>query len=796
MFDFNKILTLEFFLGLFKRYWYLFLVSILLSICISYLYLKYTPSTYSTSVLVEVGDKSSKGSMSNALSEMGMFSELKNLDNEIFFVKSYPLVLKSIQSLNFNVQYFVEGDVRKLELYRNEPVSVRFLDSYHNHLNAKYNLKLSEGEKKVAIYNIQNDDELSPCLLNGKIGDTLVFSGAKVIFTRNKLIAYNRNVNYFFKVFSSEDIAQQFVNRVDVSQISEESTILQISLTGLVPERDVDFLNQLAADFVNKDLIDKDNKANNTLRFIQDQLDEVYVKLTGAESSLEKFRNSNNMFNVETSTEKIAGQFDDLEKEKAELNVQENYYKYLLEYVSNKNNNETIIAPSAIGVSDPLLIKTITDLNSIYSQKASLYHLENDNPTIREINNKISSLRLSLVENVKNILKGSDIRMSDIKSRIGMIESKLSRLPNNEREFVGIKREFDLNNHIYNYLLEKRAETGIAKATHTPENEILEPARINSTRRVAPISANVYKNNILIGLFLPLLFLIALQLFNSTIQNSKEIEEIVSLPILTEIVSYRGNEKSVHVLYNKPKSSLAESFRNLRINLQFLNQVQKSNQVIAFTSSISREGKTFGAINTAASLAFSGKKVILIGADLRKPRLDEEFDIINKIGLSNYLSKNAELEDVIQKSPYENLSLIMSGPIPPNPAELLESPLFNSMIEVLKQKYDYVIIDTSPLGLVPDYFIINKSIDITLFMVRQAYTEKKLLENLERLVKTEKLKRTYILLNDYDLKSGYDGSSFGYGYGYGYGNGSGYVDEDETTTKKWFNKLKSKLKIS
>ncbi len=487
----------------------------------------------------------------------------------------------------------------------------------------------------------------------------------------------------------------------------------------------------------------------------------------------------------------------DLDEQKAVHKVKRQYYDYLLEYLNEEKDFSEMLSPSSMGIQDPLLNQLVSDLTVLYTQRSrALISSTEENPYVRTLDKEIETTKRALRENISNIIRSNEILLSDLSERIETLENRIEMLPRTERELIGIQRKFNLNDATYNYLMEKRAEAGIALASNMPDNKIIDSAR--NSEVVAPKKTRNYFIALVLGLVFPMGIIYLRDFFNTKVQDRKDVSSIVSYPIIGVIPHLRQAAKSREVnliAFNEAKSPATEAFRALRANLSFM-AADKPSKIVSVTSAKSEEGKTFTAINLASVLSLTGKRTLVLSADLRKPRVYDEFGVNKEPGLANFLIGKEKLEDVIQQTRQnENLHVITSGTMPPNPSELLDSETMTLMLDELKKKYDYIITDTPPVGIVPDAIPVLNVSDVVLFIVRQKYTEKASLEFLKDFADKTGINNIAIEINDVKMgRSGYGYSySYGHGYGYGYGYGS-YYEESEKERLKVFKPISDSLK--
>jgi capsular exopolysaccharide synthesis family protein len=517
----------------------------------------------------------------------------------------------------------------------------------------------------------------------------------------------------------------------------------------------------------------KNKTAENAIKFIDEQLVIISDSLTHAEGSLEKFRLDNSFLNLSNEGAIIQRKLEDFENIKTSFELQLHYYEYLSEYLDSKNKNATIISPTVMGISDQVLLNLVEEYSTMQKEKEKLsLNLEINQPAVELLERGMNQIQLAMRENIKNgntTLTGS---IDEENKKIAVIESEIRKLPTTERKLINIQRKFDLNNTVYTYMLEKRAESSIAMASHVSDNRRIDEANFLHASMIKPRTRINYMFAVFFGLFLPMVWILLMDYFNDKVLDAKDIEKMTSIPI----IGYVGHNEGHSELYvtEKPGSSFAESFRSIRTSIKYF--IKENNKpVISISSTVSSEGKTFTAINLSAIIAMNGKKVLLIGLDMRKPSLSRAFNIDTTNGMSSYLSGNCEYEVVIKETLVKNLFYAPSGPVPPNPAELIERPEMKLFIEKAKAEFDFILIDTPPVAIVTDALLLAELVDLNLFIVRQRYTTRKSLEFMEKLNKNNELKKMAIVVNDISL-DGYYGYGLRYGYtmGYGYTYGTGY----------------------
>ena len=773
----------------FVGYWYYFLLSISVCLFIAFLYNRYTRPIYNVSTTIEIrDDNNTQLGVENILEGMEMFSVKTNLENEKAVLKSFTLAERTIIDLGIQISYFKHGSVQTVNQYKVNPYIVEF-DSTHLQLaNVDFYVDiLNDEEFQLRIdcedqntYNIKENKKNNSLQANLSYNSTHMFNQLiqtdYFSFKLFKTPYFNKNTyegdnSYSFKYHSLEKISKNYVNDLNVVPLSKESSVLKLSISGNVRKKNIDYLNTLSTLYLNQGLEEKNRMATNTIRFIESQIIKTQDSLENIENKLKDFKEENPNLEI---FDKDFGTF--FQKQKTESNITQyrvhlNYYQDLLSYLQNSNETDNIISPNSIGISNPELNTLISSFISLNSKKKELQlSTTESHPKYQSVLSQITFTKQSIIENLKNLISSTKSAEKSLQSRVNVFNKEIENLPNSEKEYVKLKREFMQSERIFNYLILKKQETEIAKEGTEPDHRIVDTAGKNDSEfPISPRRKMSYIISLLFGIGIPVVIVSIRDFFNETIRSKSDLTKVTNIPILGVIGN--SDKGSNLVVSDNPKSIIAESFRSLRTNIQYLASEKKS-KVITITSSVGSEGKTFCSSNLSLILSTAGYKTILIGADLRKPKTHEDFELFNQVGLSSYLINKNSLEEVISQTKYENLSLITSGPIPPNPSELLNGERMKALIENLKDQYDYIIIDTPPCGLVTDSVITMKFSDINLYVVRHNYTKKNMLNIINDLFDTKQVNNLNIIINDYMVNS----NSYGYGYGYGYGNGYGYYE--------------------
>jgi len=764
--------------------WWIFAITIFFALTIVYLINRYSDKVYSVSCSVIIGQESEKyGSIESLLEELSRVRKTRKtvVENELTVLKSHSLAYKTIQELDLKISYWSVGrrGIAESPLYKNNPFTV-VLDSTKNNIpGTKINIVILNKEQYILSIN-----EPFNIVKHLKFGEP--FNHEYFNFT----IIYNDTINnihfpkkYYFVINNLTALANYYQNALKVELNDERGSIVNLTLTGKNPLLITEYLNKLCEVYIKNNLEEKNKTSENTIKFIDQQLQGIIDSLNAAGLRLQNFRTANRVINLSSEGNLLFQRMEQLQSQKAMLDLNKRYFDYLQSYLSSKQNFNDIIAPSVAGINDELLTSIISNLNSLNQQYRSLsFSVKETSPQLQLLKSEIENLKNALLENLKNLISNNKIALQEIERRIKDAEIEIKKLPVTERQFITIQREFNINDQIYTFLLQKRAEAGIAKASNRPDHKILDIAKIENARRIKPKTSSNYMIGLMMAISIPLFILILIEYFNNKITDIKEITSKTPIPIAGSI----GHNEKVSDLpvFENPRSSLAESFRSLRTNLQYFLK-NKSNKVITISSTVSGEGKTFCAVNLSTIFAFAEKKTLLISLDLRKPSIHKVFNLTNEKGISTYLIEKNNLNEIIIDVNVKNLSIIPAGPIPPNPAELLESPRLQELFNYVLQNFEVIIIDTPPISIVTDALLLKEFTSLYLFILRHEYTHKNVIHLLNDLYLNRDLKNIALVINDIHIK-GYYGYTYAYGYGYGYGYGynygyygHGYYDEEE-----------------
>jgi tyrosine-protein kinase Etk/Wzc len=778
-------LDIKRYISLFISNWYWFGISLFIALTIAYGINRYSERMYTVSSTLLIKDDQT-GSLNSGTEKIipggDIFKSLQNLNNEIGILKSFRLndsVLKKLSE--FHIIYVKVGKRGFVEsrMYKSSPFKVVYDSLFVQPKNRVVGIEiLSDTSYMIELNHTVNFKRIK------NFGERFSEYGFDFTiiprFPGNKIVEKNISNRYYFYFIDPSDLANQYRSKLSVGPIVKEASIVSLSVNGFDPVQEADYLNKLMDVYINYGLENKQQTGEQTIKFIDKQVGIISDSLLIAEEKKEKFRQKNQFFDLSSEGSYLQTRLEKAENEKTSYELELKYYKYLSEYLDLKNADGTIVSPSLVGITDGLLVQLINQLSGQQKEREKLmFNFEANQLAVDFLDRQIDETRRSLVENIKNGMNGINLSIVDSDKKISSVDSLIAKLPAKEREFIKIQRKFDLNNTVYTYLLEKRAESGIAKASNIPDNRVVDYASKYSSGQIKPKIRQNLMLSLILGLFFPIIAISLIDYFNNKVMDKKDIEKRTNVPVIG-FISHSATRSDIPVVEN-PGSSLAESFRAVRTAFKFFSK-EKEKLIVAISSTISSEGKTFISINLSAITAMLGKKVLLIGLDLRKPRIDRVFQFENSPGMSSFLSGNCEYPDVIKETQIKNLFYAPSGPIPPNPAELIATENLQKFLMIARKEFDYIIIDTPPVAIVTDALLLNPFVDLNLFIVRQRYSSRDTIGMIDQLYKTERLGNLAIVINDINLTGYYGyglryGYSLGYGYTYGYNYyGKGYSD--------------------
>ncbi len=771
--DLNKIYQLI------QRNYKLFIVSVIIAVGVAFLVNRYSIPVYSisSSMLIKENKTQQSSPDVNDFLNSNLFGKNQNFQNELWVMKSSPVLEQTIRNLDLLVSYYKKDKFKYYDAYQNVPFQVFFLENHPQPVNVRFELtflmngyfQLRAKSGKTSFYNfttgqITSQKDKWNYTKNGKVGELIETDDlAFVVKADSSQKLFNKEApNWGFEFKTGTSLNNEIKKNLKFNVVDKLATVIELNLKSESLNKGIDIVNELMNVYSDQNLERKNHIATITIDYIEKQLNEISDSLSQTEDNLQSFRSSNQLLNITDQATGISAQYMDLQNKLAELVTRKRYYDYVSDYLGKNSNFSNMIVPASLGIQDPLLNNLMSELISAQAQRSNL--IENNqekNPLVQKLGIQIENVKQTISENITAVGKTTSISIDEMNKRIKKTEAEISRLPLTQRRLGNIERKYRLNDAIYNYMLEKRAEAKITKASNLPDDLIIEPAKMVGLGPISPNKRLNYLIAFVLGLCIPFGFVSIKSALNNKIESQDDIEQLTNVPLLGKILN--NNYKTRNVVYDFPKSNIAESFRALRTNLDFYVRGGQK-KVIMVTSCLEREGKTFIALNLAMSYAQLGRKTILIDLDLRKPEtyFNEKEDL--REGLSSYLIDKLNLEDIIIKSPHDKLDYILSGILPPNPVELIALDKTEKLFNKLNEEYDIIVLDTTPMAQVTDAYLLIDHADLKLVVTRQNYTLKKVFTLIMKDLLLKKVENVCIVLNDNKIYS----DQYGYGYGYNY----------------------------
>lgn len=750
------------------------------------LYLRYTNPVYeaSTSMMLKT-QKTTK--LLGADNEF-LTSDKNEIFREIQLMKSTIITSKVVEELDLGISYYKKGRTKLIssELYPSPPFIFEGEVLNENLYNKQINIVFKDSVNFILNY-ILGEKNYS---IQSSFGDSIENKDFKGRITKSRYSESNNffDGDYFFIINNKQHSAQKIAEKTTVTQINPSTRTLEIYFQDENKHKAKDVINKISEVFRQYDLETKQASANSILRFLDVQIKHFTDELNKYQDSLKDFRLENNFLSPEDEAENIIESLRQLEKQKDLLSYDLEIIDWYVNYI-DKLHDLKVISPGLLEVQLSSSINYVNTLIELEKEKEALLRkTTSEHPRAQLLEKEINDVKFNLNQELSNNVKRLELKMNNVNKNYNQEFSKFFELPEKEAEFERLNRKFKINETYYLNLLDKQVEISIAKAGIVSDYIVLESGNLPG-KPIGLDPSLIWISSLTIALLAGLLLIMLRYVLHNTIVSIEQIRANTTANILGVVPSLKGEDLlSPVIVHAKPKSQIAESFRTIRSNLQFLTNSGGCKK-IAISSTISGEGKTFIALNIAGILSQLGKKVILVDMDMRRPRLNSIFEIPNENGLSTILAGRDTLEDCLFEYDAANLDIITSGPIPPNPAELLLSDNFNTLITRLESEYDYIVFDTPPVGLVTDGLEIIKWVDYPIYVFRADYSEKDFVFNLQKLIDENKIEKLSIVLNDIGRRDSAYSYSYGYGYGYGYGAGSGYYVENTHEKKSIFKRL-------
>lgn len=738
--------------------WYWFLIFMSLSIAGSIFFLYKSTNYYGASATILV--KAQKNAFKDALSDqLPVGPKKEDLANEKMIITSTKLVEQAVTKLNLDVTYYIEGRLKTGEVYKGTPFNVegKILDPAFYGLPFRISI-LNKDQFKLDLdletYKFSKIFKFGEPVVNEKF--SLVINGNEGYIGNNKSI---RDIRYIFRVNNHSEVVKRYQHALSVS-ISDEASAINVLIEDPVPEKAVDFLNNIIALYIENSVSVSKEINSNTLSFIDNELREVEADLTGDETNLELFQRQRTPINPSETGSAYFAQKLEAEKEKDKLMAQLEAINMLTDNLNSSNKDIGISTSFLSETNDPSLAMAISKLADLQQKRSSLLFSNTpSSPMVKEVDQQIVEVRQAVLGSIYAVKKNLVAKINSLSSQVGQYIGTMQEMPSTQRGLTNYARKVEISEKIYLFLLETRAQTVIAKAAIVADKLILEPATSTGLKR--PIKEKILFTGIGIGFALSFMVIFLKSIFLNYIQTKDDLKELTTLPIIG-IIGKSKEAKTDYLVVDKfPQSITSEAFRVIRTNLTYFSP-KSANKVVLVTSSVASEGKTFCAINIATILAKAKKSVILVDLDLHKPKQANAFNLQNDIGVTSYLVGKAKLNQVIKDTPIENLQIILNGPRTPNASELILDPMLEQMIEELKKTYEYIILDTPPVGLLSDALVLMKLSDLNLYVLKANYSKKDFVDIAHQIMEKNNIKSLSFILNGVNAKN----IPGGYGGGY------------------------------
>lgn len=759
--------------------WYWFVLSLIIFGSLGAIYLRYTTPMYQSTAKLLIKDESGsnrRGQSLQNMSNLGIISNSTGIDNEMEILTSHSLAEDAIRDLKLYVNYSTKGRVKDVILYRNQPLNVDVDPEHLEKLNAPIDLTITKDSIFYIVsgtYYVPTNDNSNegPYSINRKITNL-----PATIATRAGIITISSNYGHTLKnsdvlnvsILSPRMAANKYTSELQVSQTAKSTSIAQLQLTDEVPQRSLDYLKQLAIVYNRQANEDKNTIALRTDKFINDRLSKINTELGKTEGELQNYKQKNGIVELQMNAGNSVANQNNSELKLADVETQIELFNTIAREVESSSRNLTQIIPSNVGLDDQSSTSLINKYNELVLERNRLLRSASESsPVVEPLTAQIRELNGNIRRAIAAARQNLLIQRDAVSAQVNKYNGQVAETPQQERMLTQIDRQQEVKSGLYLMLLQKREENSISLAATADKGKLIDDPQL--VGKISPKSTSIMMVALLIGLVIPVLVILVLQFFRYKIEGHDDVARLTKLPIIADVAvaSNKAKGKADIVVHENQNNQMEEIFRSMRTNLQFM--LKEGQKVVLFTSSTSGEGKTFNAANLSVSFGLLGKKVILVGLDIRRPRLAELFGINDhKHGITNLLVKDnptaEELqEQILPSGVNKNLDLLMAGPIPPNPAELIARNSLDIIINLLKEKYDYIMIDTAPVGLVTDTLQIARVVDASIYMCRADYTPKSSFNLINALANENKFPNMAIVLNGIDM------SKRKYSYYYGYG---------------------------
>jgi capsular exopolysaccharide synthesis family protein len=752
-------------------YWPLFVLLTIISLSGAWLYLRYKKPVYQVNAKILVKDEKKGLDDSQVLDALNIFAEKKIVENETDIIRSWPLLEEVVKDLKLYTSQWSRGKIRDNERYGTDAPLV-FTSMKPDSISSVEKIPFSIDFNNRTV-NIQNQKI--------PFGGIVKIEGHEYKMELNPLYRISDEKEFLVQFHNVFAMAMNIQNGLKITPTSKQSSMINVSYETTVPAKGKDIVNHLFTVYNKASLHDKNQVAQNTLTFVDERLGLVTRQLDSVEKNIESYKTNKGIVDISAQGQIFLETVKEADTRLTEVSIQLGVLKDIENYVQGKGPNPGTV-PSMIGINDPTLGQLLEKLYSVeleYQRLSKITGEQNDQLIV--LRDQINQLRPNILENIASIRRNLSVSQNRMSGDVSQTTAMLRTIPQKEKALLEISRQQAIKNNIYTFLLQKREEAALSYASAVADSRIIESAKPGS-KPIKPVPMLIFGIALVIGLGAALLYVAIKEQFNNKLLFGKELEAQTGIPIIGEVAYSNLHED--FVIGEGKRTVVAEQIRAIRGNLSYFGINDRDKKVLLVTSSIPGEGKSFISTNLAVSLTLTGKKVALLELDLRKPKVSKIFQMERDKGISNYLVGGVHFEEIINSTPFKNLFVITSGPIPPNPTELLLLPAFGELINELKLHFDFILIDTPPAGLVSDAQILAEHADASIFVARHDHTPKSYLQLLGSLYEGKKFRNMSVVFNGVKPRGmKIYGSGYGYGYGYGngnsYGYGKGYYQEDK-----------------
>lgn len=746
-----------------------FIIALVICIGLGIVFYKLLPKKYEVSSTLQLKDQSlinSGSSNDKFISGLELLGGDAEIEDEIGILSSFNLTEKVVDKLDFYVSTFEYtgslgplGEKMEEEIYKEkifitldkekpQVTDKRIFLTFSN--NAHFTVRVEEEDGYLFdLTNHRFVKKIDEIKVNqrGIVGEWVSTPYFTFKVDIDSSLTYSDDQRFFFVIQDRESLGKEYNTKLNISPISKESNIVRITTLGRVAQKEIDFLNTLCGEYIRNDFAKKNKLGLQTIAFIDEQLELIHDSLATAEKNLKSFRSANQIIDISTTAKDLNEQLTNLEHEHAELKVRAEFFDYTLKYLKENDAKAEIVAPSSVGINDPFLNSLLVQLADLYREKVEKsFSSSSSNPVSQLVESKIANLKKAILDNIQGLISSNDIALNENESRIAALQQRINRLPESERNLININRKFILNDNIYNYLLEKRAEAGIALASNYPDKSIVDSARKVHKKPVSPNLLLILIASIVAGLAIPIGIIVLKEFLNNKVSNKSELERLTDLKVVGVINAVPK------AYYKNGFTSVApqEAFKFLAINIRQLYNLESS-KVIGFSSAQQGDGKSFCALNTAITFARSGRRTLYVDADLLK---DKKHSLLQEEPgggtLLDFFTADEPLTSIIRPSQIKNLYVLPSGDFDKDNEHVVHANerKLDYLFLHLKKNFDIVVVDTPPLTMMADYFALSRYFDINLIVVRHNATDKRLLEEAVPLLKLRSLKNLGLVFND------------------------------------------------